>query len=363
MYKDFAVNASLGLVSEEFRILGDRGINNIKEETEDIILFKNLSPVIYAVTLINADILDVSQYSEKSRKLAEEFNRIAEENHIGRLIYINVFIGRKNISDFFEFAKSKPYIPDARPISVFWCVDLEKKELLIPEGSPDKILNIQSILKIALDEGKEEKKDLSKRVREAFSSSKLELKVNRPFLTYYIIAVNAFIFIYMYFSGIGADIIAKYGETSQRIFSNGEYYRFFTSMFLHKDIYHFLYNAFSLYLFGTRCEKYIGRGAFAAIYLISGLTGGILSAVLLKGTSIGASAGIFGVLGAVSVLARKTRRSVDGLSYFSLMTLALIGIAVGFLEPFTDNIAHLGGFTAGFLTGFIVLKETEKKIE
>ncbi|MEA4816697.1 MAG: rhomboid family intramembrane serine protease [Lachnospiraceae bacterium] len=361
MYKDFAINAALDLISEEFRILGDLNINRIEEKTEDIILFKNLSPIIYVVALINADVLDVSQYAEKSRNLAGEFNKFAEENHIGRLIYINVFAGKKNIADFFEFAKSKPYIPDAKPLSVFWCVDLESKKLLIPEGSADKILNIQDVLKRAINEEEEPKVELSKRIKKAFSLSELELKIKIPFLTYFIIAINGFVLIYMYYSGNEACIINGYAKNSQRIFLNGEYYRLFTSMFLHKDVYHLLYNAFSLYLFGTRCEKYMGRGAFAIIYLASGLAGGFLSSIILRGTSIGASAGVFGVLGALLALAKKSSRSVEGLTFFSMMVLALIGIAMGFLEPDIDNVAHLGGVISGFLIEFMILRKKNKK--
>ena len=80
----------------------------------------------------------------------------------------------------------------------------------------------------------------------------------------------------------------------------GQYWRLFTSMFLHANLIHLGLNAYALYLFGHTVERELGRLRFALIYLTSGLFAGAVSFALSPpiGIAIGASGAIFGVFGA-----------------------------------------------------------------
>src|SRR5262249_26451136 len=79
-----------------------------------------------------------------------------------------------------------------------------------------------------------------------------------------------------------------------------QYWRLFTSMFLHFGLIHLALNMYALYLFGTLLESFLGTRRMLAIYLISGLLGSIASFAFgsPREPSAGASGAIFGLLGA-----------------------------------------------------------------
>lgn len=115
--------------------------------------------------------------------------------------------------------------------------------------------------------------------------------------------------------------------------------------------------------------------------MISGFGGSLLSSLFNReGISVGASGALFGLLGAMlselltnwTIYANKVKKMIKTLpmndvvclkdSYLHLQFAALltlifiiaINLAVGIL-PHVDNFAHLGGFTSGFLLGFVFL--------
>jgi rhomboid protease GluP len=133
--------------------------------------------------------------------------------------------------------------------------------------------------------------------------------------------------------------------------ANGEWWRLITAGYLHVAFTHILMNMMGLWNLGPLAEELFGSKRLFAIYTVSTITGFALSSVWSPLTpSIGASAGIFGVLGALIAYG-----TMSG-SYFAqelkrqCMINAAIGIAIGFLGFFPiDNAAHLGGLIGGFL--------------
>lgn len=78
-----------------------------------------------------------------------------------------------------------------------------------------------------------------------------------------------------------------------------EYYRLFTSGFLHADWMHFAFNMFSLYSFGQYLEKIYSPAYLLIIYFASILGGNLLSLTIYRKTlyqAIGASGGVCGVI-------------------------------------------------------------------
>ena len=127
-------------------------------------------------------------------------------------------------------------------------------------------------------------------------------------------------------------------------------------MFLHANLMHILFNMIALYFFGPRVEQRIGSERFFALYMISGITGGLLSFVFAPAAPIvGASGAIFGVMLAYArfwprdriyiwgVLPIEARWLVIGYTFLSLWG----GFSGGASQ--TAHFAHLGGFVGGFL--------------
>jgi len=117
-----------------------------------------------------------------------------------------------------------------------------------------------------------------------------------------------------------------------------------TSGFAHADWLHILLNMYSLWIFGEAIEGIIGAKKFTWLYLLS-IVGGSLAFILVEGSDswvVGASGGIFGLMGAYFIIIR-------ALGYRSSQMLVLIGINVflGFTNPGIAISAHIGGLIAG----------------
>lgn len=129
-------------------------------------------------------------------------------------------------------------------------------------------------------------------------------------------------------------------------------------MFLHAGILHLVFNLLFLWIFGTQLERAFGCGKIAYIFLASGLTGTVISAIFLPDLpTVGASGACFGLIGATwadlflncSYFRGYIIRNVLQLGFCTIMNLGL-----GLL-PYIDNFAHLGGFVTGLMVGLGVL--------
>jgi rhomboid protease GluP len=87
------------------------------------------------------------------------------------------------------------------------------------------------------------------------------------------------------------------------------------------------------------------------IYSLSSITGFLASSLLGVPLTLGASAPILGLLGALVYYGRRMGSSVVGRMAWSY---ALFMIVFGFLMRGVDNWAHLGGFAGGFLAGLLL---------
>jgi rhomboid protease GluP len=151
------------------------------------------------------------------------------------------------------------------------------------------------------------------------------------------------------------DVLVRMGAMVPILVAQGEYWRLVTAMFLHVGLLHLAFNSFGLYLFGSLIEGVLGSARFIAIYLVTGVCAAAASfAFSPAGTAAaGASGAVFGLLGAW--LAFNVRRRSLSLAQTNIQgALVLIGInlAMGFLLPGIDNLAHLGGLAAGVVAGF-----------
>jgi len=128
--------------------------------------------------------------------------------------------------------------------------------------------------------------------------------------------------------------------------ADGQYYRLFTSMFLHYGILHLGLNMWALWQLGRPLEAAFGRWRFLALYLVAGLGGSIAVYVFADPTSqtAGASGAIFGLFAALIVVLRKMKRSVAG-----IVPALVINLIFTFSVPGISIAGHLGGMVTGAL--------------
>ena len=138
--------------------------------------------------------------------------------------------------------------------------------------------------------------------------------------------------------------------------AQGEVWLLLSSMFLHSGFIHLTLNMLSLYFLGSFVEQAFGKSRYLALYLCSGLAGGI--AYLYFGAfdspAVGASGAIFGLLG--GVLGYSLRRgtfSWQNPLVRQLLILTLLNLCFGFSVPNISNTAHIGGLVGGAAFGWL----------
>ncbi len=147
------------------------------------------------------------------------------------------------------------------------------------------------------------------------------------------------------------------GALIPALVAQGEVWRLLSSMFLHSGITHLALNMLSLYFLGSFVEAAFGRGRFFALYLLSGISGGLAYLYFggFEAPAVGASGAIFGLLGGVLgySLERGTFSWQNPLIRQLLILLAL-NLYLGFSIPNISNTAHLGGLAGGVVFGWLV---------
>ena len=182
--------------------------------------------------------------------------------------------------------------------------------------------------------------------------------------TYILIALN--IAVYAYTSYVGGNflstdysVLLQYGQVNDLVINFGYYYQLLTSMFIHADLAHIVGNMLFLFIFGLRGEEMFSLPEYLSIYFLGGLTGNLLSLLLLPSTtiSVGASGAIFAMFGAAIIYARRSfRQSVIGALIYAFFLLFLSsGIGV-------NNFAHLGGLATGLVIGYVLATRRKPEV-
>ena len=176
-----------------------------------------------------------------------------------------------------------------------------------------------------------------------------------------LILVNLIVFLITDFTGGTENTVhmiacgAGYGPL---ITGAGEWYRVFTSMFLHFGISHLANNMLVLFVLGQRLEPAVGGVRYLLIYLLSGFGGNVISLGLEMqssnyAVSAGASGAVFGVMGAMIYVILRNKGRVADLSIKKMM-MAAFSLYFGFTSTGVDNAAHVGGLICGFLAALLL---------
>lgn len=181
-----------------------------------------------------------------------------------------------------------------------------------------------------------------------------------------LIIMNTAIFAFQTLAGeVLADVIYMFGVMEWNwIITNGEYYRLFTSMFLHFGVDHLFQNMVFLFFVGCYLEEALGSIKYLAFYLLAGLGGGVISLLFdvyfqVNAISAGASGAIFGVVGGLLYIVICNRGRYEGIGLTGMALMIVGSLYCGLTASGVDNMAHLGGLLTGFLLGFLFYKERE----
>jgi rhomboid protease GluP len=124
---------------------------------------------------------------------------------------------------------------------------------------------------------------------------------------------------------------------------------------------HIFFNMWCLWDLGRLCESLYGRWTYAAIYLITGVSGGLASiAWNPRVLSVGASGAIFGLAGALIASFylgefSLPRVAISG-TLRSLVIFAIFNLGFGQLVGGIDNACHIGGLVSGLILGALIAR-------
>ncbi len=185
-------------------------------------------------------------------------------------------------------------------------------------------------------------------------------------LTQILFGINIAVFLAM---ALSSGSVADFpGETLFHFGSNfgpytlsGDWWRLFTYIFLHGSILHIAFNMWCLWDLGALAESLYGRSTFLAIYVITGIAGGIASVGWNPGVnSVGASGAIFGLAGALIASFylgefSLPRVAISG-TLRSLLIFAGFNIFLGGMLGGVDNACHFGGLVSGLILGALIAR-------
>jgi len=134
--------------------------------------------------------------------------------------------------------------------------------------------------------------------------------------------------------------------------AQGSWWQVVTSAFTHISPIHLALNMFALYFLGPPLEQVLGRLRFITVYAVSGLTGsaGVMLFANEYGSTVGASGAIFGLFGAMAVVAFKV-----GGDFRNVLMLIGLNLAFTFTVPNISWQGHLGGLVGGTLVALAMV--------
>lgn len=153
---------------------------------------------------------------------------------------------------------------------------------------------------------------------------------------------------------------------SASLYGEGRWWTPWSAMWLHGGLLHIGFNLYYLRGLSPVVEQLFGLGRTAIIYVLSGVIGfagtstiGLLALPVwfsgARGLTVGASASLCGMLGALYAYGRAHK---DWRMQQSIQRTGIFLLVIGLVIPIIDNWAHIFGFLGGWLVA-TVLKPRE----
>ena len=216
----------------------------------------------------------------------------------------------------------------------------------IVEKTKFKERGINLMLKITDDINKKNAKSNVEHIR--------TFERKKPIITYLIMAICVIVFISMYIFGNGSYdnlTLLNFGANLDTLTKSGEFYRLVTCAFIHIGIFHLLFNMYALYIIGPQVESFYGKARYIFIYLVSAITGSMLSIAFNHNViSAGASGAIFGLLGCLLYFGYHYRIYLGNVIKSQILPIIVLNLILGFMLTGIDNFDHIGGLVGGILS-------------
>lgn len=320
---------------------------------KDEIWLENVEGPYRIIRINNNYIHNEEQYTFEQFKIKNVMRQIKKKTLSFSINTLNIDL---NVSDRVKIEPNK----DIDNVSVHELEDIKQNEEIVsvfPSIKSDLYESGNSLdllLNVTKDINNKTETD-NKKFEKIFSKKKL-------IVTYLIMFICILMYVLVVFMGASNKAYLLLGANLKALVKSGQIYRLITYAFLHGGLVHLIANMYSLYIIGSQIENNYGKLKFIFIYLVSALTGGLLSAIFNNNISIGASGAIFGLLGALVYFGFHFRLYLSDALKTRIVPVILINLLIGFMVTDIDNACHIGGLIGGYLAAMAVgIPEVENK--
>jgi rhomboid protease GluP len=191
------------------------------------------------------------------------------------------------------------------------------------------------------------------------------LRLREAPVTCALIATNLLVYIIMFVASgwhwtfDGTTLIAA-GASVSGGGADVSHWRWLTAAFIHANLLHIVMNLWVLGQIGVLSERALGRGLYAATYVVTGVIGNVLSTIHAAGrpemtVAVGASGAIMGLIGMAATFAwRSGQRAAAKALAFNILFVLGVGLSLSARGiSLVDNAAHIGGLCAGAVIGLV----------
>jgi rhomboid protease GluP len=170
------------------------------------------------------------------------------------------------------------------------------------------------------------------------------------FTTIIILIVNAGIFVA---SMLNSSLLFM-GGSMREFLRAGQYWRLVTAGFLHGGLLHIGMNSWVLFDVGSQVEEVYGASRMLVMYFVATVCGFYLSTLWQPGLSVGASAGIMGLIGGMIAVTAHHRSALTVALRGQYIRWVIYMLIIGLLPGLqVDNAAHIGGLAGGFGIAYV----------
>jgi len=153
--------------------------------------------------------------------------------------------------------------------------------------------------------------------------------------------------------GLDSYTLRAFGAMYEPAIREGQWWRLVTAGFLHGGLLHILMNSWVLFDLGAQVEEVYGASRMLVMYFVSTIFGFYVSSIFHL-LSVGASAGLMGLIGAMIALGTRHGTEMGRAMRGQYVRWAVYIILFGLLPGLgVDNAAHIGGLAAGFGIGYL----------
>lgn len=347
LYQNFIINDFVRINVKNSHVLSD--------DTPNITLEKPVGPNLYIVIIHNCDTYNIEDALDYTRNVNIHTQTLGRLHTFKQVIICNLLVHSNTNETITKVLQHTNSNFDSYVYNVFW--DVQVSDILniqYGKNQPTKVLNVQEILTKSYAELQAQTSTqptvlFEDIVTTAKSLRPLQIQSNDSTLTVLLLFINFMFFLLS--SILGDQLIINYSCSYDSVVVHNEYYRLLTSIFLHKNVFHLLANCIGLYIFAYRIERYMGKVQLFLIFMLGGVVGNLTTIYLTDYTTIGASGGIYALMGFMLTVLYLYKQSIEGLTASVALMFIVFGLIFGSTDPLINNYAHIGGLLTGMLIG------------